>query len=471
MKGLVLLLAAAALVIARKTDYCYSDISDPYLYFSSKTAYEFIHPNNPSPENLPHCEPVQLWFLGRHGTRYPSAGNIAELRNLTTLRDLIVRNHETGAKEGRLCDKDLESLKSWTFNLTVDDDNKLTPQGEEDLQFLARRLKQLFPSLLSTPYKSDLYHFRSTDTQRTKASAENFAKGLFGSSSGIYIPPPLAEDYLLKPYHNCTAWEVLVRDNPNAVIEATKFQEGELMTSLIEDVSSRLGFRYKLKNNQIFSMYDMCRYDKAWQVTQRSPWCAVFTKDQLKILEYSEDLHYYYKDGFGHQINIDLGCPLIKDLIERFSELEGENVVRGQHPVGVFYFSHSSMIHMFQSALGVYKDQECLRSDNYQDMQKRLWRVSKMGSFATNIEAVFFKCSEGEENRVMFYQSEKPMPMVDCKVGLCSWTELKKKFSSVAEGCNLEFCEVYSGSSRSVNLPWFSLLLIGALSLVLSWSR
>lgn len=30
-------------------------------------------------------------------------------------------------------------------------------------------------------------------------------------------------------------------------------------------------------------MYDMCRYDKAWNIKNISPWCAVFSKEELKV--------------------------------------------------------------------------------------------------------------------------------------------------------------------------------------------
>lgn len=49
-----------------------------------------------------------------------------------------------------------------------------------------------------------------------------------------------------------------------------------------------------------------------------SAWCAAFTKEHLKILEYAEDLKYYYNDGYGHEMNAKLGCPPLKDMFQRF---------------------------------------------------------------------------------------------------------------------------------------------------------
>jgi hypothetical protein len=35
-------------------------------------------------------------------------------------------------------------------------------------------------------------------------------------------------------------------------------------------------------------------------------------------MEYREDLEYYYRFGYGNEINVKLGCPPVKDLIDRF---------------------------------------------------------------------------------------------------------------------------------------------------------
>lgn len=45
-----------------------------------------------------------------------------------------------------------------------------------------------------------------------------------------------------------------------------------------------------------------------------------FTQNQVKILEYLEDLKYYYKTGYGLDINTKIGCPPIKDMIEKFTK-------------------------------------------------------------------------------------------------------------------------------------------------------
>lgn len=38
----------------------------------------------------------------------------------------------------------------------------------------------------------------------------------------------------------------------------------------------------------------------------------------FQILEYIEDLKYYYDNGYGNPIGESMGCPIVKDLIDNF---------------------------------------------------------------------------------------------------------------------------------------------------------
>ena len=66
------------------------------------------------------------------------------------------------------------------------------------------------------------------------------------------------------------------------------------------------------------TIYDMCRFEKAWRIEKVSTWCAAFSKKELQILEYREDLDYYYYTGPGREINSKLGCPPMKNMFEHF---------------------------------------------------------------------------------------------------------------------------------------------------------
>ncbi|GLH05918.1 Multiple inositol polyphosphate phosphatase 1 [Gryllus bimaculatus] len=162
-------LALLAGALARDTDYCYQNESEKYILFASKTAYEFVRDSRRGAEILPHCTPLQVWWLNRHGTRYPGKSTIKSMaEKLPGLRDSILTNHQE--RWGRLCDADLEALQQWKLTVSEGQENVLTPAGELELYLTAKRLRDRFPEVLKLPYTSSRY----------KASHENLLLDMQG---------------------------------------------------------------------------------------------------------------------------------------------------------------------------------------------------------------------------------------------------------------------------------------------------
>ena len=79
-----------------------------------------------------------------------------------------------------------------------------------------------------------------------------------------------------------------------------------------------------------------------------SPWCAIFSEENFQVLEYSDDLIFYYKDGYGHDINWKMTSPLVRELESRLSGL-----VAGTNEKKVFiYLSHSEATNTLLPVLG-----------------------------------------------------------------------------------------------------------------------
>lgn len=81
-----------------------------------------------------------------------------------------------------MCPEDFALLKDWKLdvNVSVSYAEYLTVAGWNELENIAMRYQQAFPTLLPKTYDSTKYRFRHTDTQRTEASFRAFADGLFG---------------------------------------------------------------------------------------------------------------------------------------------------------------------------------------------------------------------------------------------------------------------------------------------------
>ncbi|KAG7210188.1 hypothetical protein KM043_011745 [Ampulex compressa] len=446
--GALILIFLMSQAYARDVDYCFADEGDPYLYMATKTAYHFVHPGKTEFQNIPDCDPVQVWMLANHGTRCPTLSEITEMLGLVDIKNQIIQNHETRG-EGRMCNRDLENLKKWQPDayLAVERAEVLTPQGVEDMKLLAGRLQSSFPELLQ-PSSEDMvpanYKFRAADARN---SMESFMDGLFGSRTAIIPEESPENDTLLAAHKNCPAWEA--GQTNNSIEELRKFDNGPHFQNLLRNVSQRLGYLYDISKGSILTMYDMCRYEKAWSVTKLSPWCAIFSKQELRLLEYREDLEYYYKAGYGREINGQLGCILLKDMVNHFWRVERDE--SASEPKGVFYFSDAVSLLNLLTAMGINQDDVLLRAYNYNAMAKRQWRTSFISPFVGNLIAVFYKCHGSREtNKAMFYLAEKPILLEGCDVGLCDWEYLKNKFGPLTSHCGFEMCSEMSGSASRI---------------------
>ncbi|CAL7933072.1 unnamed protein product [Xylocopa violacea] len=448
-------------VYTRDHDFCFTDEKDSYLYMATKTAYHFVHAGKTRFQDVPNCHAEQIWMFATHGTQCPTEAEITEMLTLTELQSQIINNHEA-RNNGRMCNSDLEYLKKWKPNeyLIIERAEDLTPQGVEDMKLLAGRLLSNFPQLLQSNSEnrtSKEYVFKTTDA---RGGMEDFMNKLFGDRHAIEAEEVSLNDTLLTMHKSCDTW-----DNGNgnvSVEEVTKFEEGPEFQNLIHNVSGRLGFLYNISKDSILTMYNMCRYEKAWAVVQLSAWCSVFSKEELRILEYREDLYYYYKAGYGREINALLGCTLLQDMMNHFWKVELDK--DSSEPKAVFYFSDIISLQNLLTTLNINKDQTQLKASNYKDMAKRQWRTSFMSSFSANLIAVFYRCdSGGEPNKVMFYLAEKLVLLDGCDVGLCDWEYLKRRFNPVLNRCNLNVCWSGNGASSAPNLI---LLLLLCFSLV-----
>ena len=52
-----------------------------------------------------------------------------------------------------------------------------------------------------------------------------------------------------------------------------------------------------------------------------SPWCALFSEENFKIMEFIDDIVFYNIGGYGHDINWKMTKPLVTEMQMRFQEM------------------------------------------------------------------------------------------------------------------------------------------------------
>lgn len=416
---------------------------------ATKTPYDYVAYNNISNGALPGCEAKQIWMVTRHGTRYPSADGLNILTDrLPRVVDTLQKHFEQGL--GELCADTLAAMKSGLPSLTLDDKKKLHPEGELEMIALGERYQMRFPSLLRDPYA---FKFRSTVLERAQRSQFHFAIGLFERPTAQkinYEPPITPHDPLLRFYKMCDRWLSEVKLNPESLREFKLFQESDFFSqNVIQPISTRLGYQRNLTVVEIEELYLACQFGQAWQPRQPSPWCSIFSLKELEILEYREDLEYYWIDGYGKDINHKPACVLFEDLLENFS-----NVTNGveSEEKAIFYFSHAGLVMKFLCFLGVNKDVEPLLHNNFEGMKQRKYRTSQTVPFGANVAFVLQQCSNSKFKVGMFL-NEQQMTIPGCNHDWCDYTTFVDLHREEMSRCDFsEICDLKTGENASSHL-------------------
>ncbi|XP_011502390.1 PREDICTED: multiple inositol polyphosphate phosphatase 1-like [Ceratosolen solmsi marchali] len=405
-----------------------------FPYYNTKTAYENVHGKITKPNS--DCKPVQIWMLIRHGTRYPKEKHLAKFIKLKNVQAEILQNHKN--KAGQLNLKTLQALSKWKLDPNVNERTAaiLTPGAEKDIRSLAKRLQSAYPDLLNVntkKIKSTDYIFRATNTPRTRDTLNFFLTTLFGNSNIITPAQPLAEDTLLTPFKYCSEWK-FSPEATHSKDEKKKFQNGPEIKNLKNTMTKRLGFNHTIEFDIIETIHKMCGFEISWYSKKQSIWCALFTVDELKLLEFYQDLTSYYRVGPGRPMSAKFGCRMVKDMLQHFKKIEtGKST---NEPKGIFYFGHSSSIQIFLSAFQIGKEPK-LTSTSYNSIENRAYRTSLLVPFTTNIIATLYECSGKILTfKVMFHVAENMTPIPDCPDGFCDWKQLQKKLKPLLDQCN-----------------------------------
>ncbi|KAK4014322.1 hypothetical protein OUZ56_026848 [Daphnia magna] len=413
---------------------CYDDIDSPYVFFGTKTSYRWNRNKNDDEVTPPGCVAQQFWLFARHGSRNPTTKDMIKLKSvLPLIQREIVSNYKAG--RGSLCKDDIKNLEKWKFHADVDDGELLVKEGFKELKGIGDRFQHRFRTLLTRPFVNSSYIFQHTDTERTNASARAFAKGMFGKKNigDVFFQKSSTPDTLLRFDEVCDKWKKKVHANSDALIERTLFEESDDFLSMLQSVTHRLGFFSTLNFSDINLMYNMCLFNKAWHPKKLSPWCAVFSKDDLKILEYREDLEFYYENGYGFPINYEQACVPLKDVHDSFRRVV-DNI--SPNPKGKFYFTHTGTVLKVMARFGLFKDAIPVKHSNRELMKHREWRTSLISSFGTHLALVLFNCTDG--HYVTAYVQERPIKLPGCTNELCKFSDFTAQYELFATSCDVE---------------------------------
>lgn len=394
------LVAVSLLAVAIVTDagvsmnnpfYCYS--ADPIRpqeqMHSVQTSYEAIRRTQIDPA-VSTCTPARFWTVSRHGGRLPSASLLTQMLAFasSSVQADIIRNYEAGRTT--LCRQDFELIRDWVQddNITEEVENVNTAAGWSAMENMGRRYQQFYPTILPSTYTRARFFFRHTDRQRSQGSIRAFADGLFGSNrwSDVTFEDVPARDTLLRPTDFCPMFRDETANRP----ERDAFESGPEYEEMMAQVNRRLGFQgsNQLSISQVFTMWEWCRFEKGSSVGDVSAWCAPFTVANTAVLEYYEDLNYYYLTGYGvrnQRLIENLNCGLMQDMLT-FMQSTNANDQSAR-----VFGTHSVVIQAFLVTLGAFRDTVHQTQHNFAQQSFRTWRTSLITSKAANLAVVRYE--------------------------------------------------------------------------------
>uniref|UniRef100_A0A8B9VF47 Multiple inositol polyphosphate phosphatase 1 n=1 Tax=Anas zonorhyncha TaxID=75864 RepID=A0A8B9VF47_9AVES len=371
-------------------------------YFGTKSRYEEVNPHlveDPlslgpvaAGARLPAaCAPLQLRALLRHGTRYPTAGQIRRLH-------------------------------------------------------LARRLAARFPALFAARRRLAL---ASSSKHRCLQSGAAFRRGLGPSLSlGGDEAEIEVNDALMRFFDRCDKFIALVEENETAMHQVNAFKEGPEMRKVLEKVASALCLPVEELNADLVQVaFLTCSYELAIK-NVTSPWCSLFSEEDAKILEYLNDLKQYWKRGYGYDINSRSSCILFQDIFQQLDKAVEES--KSSKPISsplIVQVGHAETLQPLLALMGFFKDDEPLRANNYIRQAHRKFRTGRIVPYAANLVFVLYHCDQvktsKEEYQVQMLLNEKLMPFHHSNETISTYADFKDYYKDILQNCHFkEVCEL-----------------------------
>lgn len=416
-----------------------SDGSKQRLGFASKTPYFYDETQIKQLDMSTECKVTHINFLARHGTRYPSAKDIKKINTMVHLVNQLYTSH------GRFT---FDKVKfPWVSPFAEHHDKTLTGKGEQELYEMAKRLCLRYPDFINSQLSHKRLKFSSTQTSRSLNSAMAFSIGLLEGTGKLGAcgirPVPIESrdinnDTVLRFFDVCPKYLTSVSKNKSSLFEHHDFKYTQHMTEVVDHVRQQFGNSPAIMAKHVIGMFIACTFEYA--VFERDDtWCSLFRPEDMNVMEYYYDLKHFWKRGWGYDINLKMACPLLSAM---FADIKNSlNTSDIHRDSGVFRFAHGETLQPLYCLLGLFKDTEMLRANNYHHHTERYYRTSRIVPFAANIAFVVYNCSAGEQEdfKVEVLVNEQPVSIPCCGADTkCPWELFSRCYEDIVKNCDLD---------------------------------
>jgi hypothetical protein len=291
-----------------------------------------------------------------------------------------------------------------------------------------------YPDLydFDTPFTMWANYYKSSP--RVRDSARLFAQGFIGPNAtdlttiyALNSTDPEAWGNSLAPSDLCSAYE----DNGGGV------QKEEWDNIYLPPIRSRINA--KIQGDFNFTQWDtsiipyLCGFET--QITgNRSPFCELYTEEEILQYEYAQDLRYWYGNNLGSDIGKYQMLPIVDMVAQRFMDgpdatYKTDSNTTFVPPKIMATFTNDGNINQMAAAIGVFDNQAQLPSN--MTLPDRLYRSTQIVKQRGTIAFERLSCASSASNATHGYATkglsseaymririnEVVYPVVDCTSG------------------------------------------------------
>lgn len=335
------------------------------------------------PGEPPACSVSKAYLVHRHGSRHPISD---ELPIIEGLSEFVQANSATFSHPREHLPSEFAFLvDGWTSTFTLDD---LTPIGRQQLFDHGVKLRLQYPDLYTT-------ELLAGGQDRVVESAQWFALGYFGRDANKTTTLEVIGENrdtlsFITPAYKCDAWTY-------SSGTALRKQWGDVyLPPIAARINRLLATAYpgiRLSKENIHGALYACAYGTAVDGPGKSPWCEVFTPEEILWNEYEYDLLMRGSFGYGlprKGMGSILGSLLISNLTE-FMQLDSRQTLS-------LNFGHDTTVALTLTALGLSYDEHYAASGPPQADRK--WRTAHQEPFAAQMLFKLLECGGSSGKRI-----------------------------------------------------------------------
>lgn len=450
-----------------------------------------------------NCHLSQFHFYGRHAARYPSDDEIIQINDLmdmvksridltkfsqpqfqpstnanktdigpssfqaNNLPKSLNNNTPEHDSDNRpmnttVCANPAAEFVEWSSNLYPAQNDLILESGYREARLIAERLKSLYPDMFDGQ-KSEIT-LAVTEKIRTVQTALPFLR-LFenykpdGCSPDRFPTDANGENNAsLINGHQC--YQQFIKNYEQKDLRFYKecgnkgswYDSAELHINKpprTENIASTVSKLLKLDNNQsrlnsshIEAIYKVCKFETA--MSGKSIWCGLFSEDDLKFLDYKEDIDDYFNQALYGRDLYESPCKLTLDIVRKM-RAESDAPNHETKPKAFYHFAHAETIqrflaHIAQAQLADEEIEPSKANDylNHPENPHYLqWRSGLLSPFSANIAFSLYQCHGPSPTfKVVAALNERPIRIDRCSDVICPLDQ----FFNSSEGVNWARC-------------------------------